>query len=178
MEGLVRQDKHTRKPDVCLFFIRVVGQVREKMTILIQNMSWYQILRPGASQRLRTTGVFQCQKTVHGLCRYSNKKGFFLKHPFGLLSLHRIHFSCSWKMKNDRKDPFFTDLTDRGHYTMKSKWTLMLGALCLVSASVLAQETGASIDTPKKHDIKRWNIFVLKWVFPYEHCLHDTGECD
>ena len=38
---------------------------------------------------------------------------------------------------------------------MKSKWTLMLGALCLVSASVLAQETGASIDTPKKHDIKR-----------------------
>lgn len=74
-------------------------------------------------------------------------------------------------MKNDRKDPFFTDLTDRGHYTMKSKWTLMLGALCLVSASVLAQETGASIDTPKKHDIKRWNIFVLKlgisiWTLP------------
>ena len=59
MEGLVRLDKHWRKPDVCLFFIRVVGQVREKMTILIQNMSWYQILRPGASQRLRKTGVFQ-----------------------------------------------------------------------------------------------------------------------
>ena len=58
-------------------------------------------------------------------------------------------------MKNDRKDPFFTDLTDRRHYTMKSKWTLMLCALCLVSASVLAQETGAPIDTPKKHDIKR-----------------------
>ncbi len=38
---------------------------------------------------------------------------------------------------------------------MKSKWTLMLSALCLVSASVLAQETGAPIDTPKKHDVNR-----------------------
>ena len=177
MEGLVRLDKHWRKPDVCLFFIRVVGQVREKMTILIQNMSWYQILRPGASQRLRKTGVFQCQKTVDGLCRYSNKKDSFW-------NIHLVCWACTESVSPVPEKSKMTGKTDfhglNGPATLYDEKQMDIDAWRLVSGigQCIGTGNGAPRDTPKKHDIKRWNIFVLKMGISMWAYLYDTRECN
>ena len=111
MEGIVRLDKHWRKPDVCQFFMRASCKTREKMAILIQNVGWYQIQGRIASLQWRKTIIFRRQKTVDDFCLYFDKENFLSVHATRFVKLVRNPFLLFRKTERDSESRFTVNWT-------------------------------------------------------------------